>query len=84
MQMSESYRPVSASFFAVTGISNDPGTRIISICSAVAPARRKASSAPESKRSVMKLLNWLTTIPKCIPVVFNSPRIVDGLNSPAI
>ena len=39
----------------------------------VAPARDRASSAPSSRRSVMKLLNRLTTIPKCRPVGVQVP-----------
>ena len=37
--MIESNRPVAASFFAAIGISNEPGTRTISICFSAAPAR---------------------------------------------
>src|ERR1700738_965795 len=59
MQMIELKRPVAASFLAAMGISNEPGTRRISICFSPAPARSSASSAPARRRSVMKALNRL-------------------------
>src|SRR5579862_1890561 len=78
MQITESKRPVAASFLAAIGISNEPGTRTTWICSSVEPLCVRASSAPASSRSVIKLLNWLTTMPKRSPVALNSPRTRSG------
>src|SRR5437870_3532839 len=75
MAMSASYLPELPIFLAAMGISNEPGTRTTSICFPSAPPRSRASSAPASSRSVMKLLNRLTTMPKRNPAPLNSPRI---------
>ena len=67
MAMIASYEPASAIFFAASGISNEPGTRTTSLCFADAPPRARASSAPASSLSVIKLLKRLTTMPKRMP-----------------
>src|SRR4051794_16171801 len=63
---------------AADGISNDPGTRAIWMSEDFAPLRRKQSSAPCSKRSVMNEFHRLTTMPKRIPLAFNSPSMELG------
>src|SRR5579885_1211077 len=45
-----------------------------------APLRVSASSAPASRRSVMKLLNRLTTIAKRRPTAVSWPSITLGIN----
>ena len=73
-----------ASFFAASGISNEPGTRTIRSASQSRRRGRAQSSAPASRRSVIKLLKWLTTMPKRRPAAFRSPRSAAGFNCPLI
>src|SRR5579871_2015545 len=54
--------PPSASFFAATGISNDPGTRTSVMRSSPMPCRRSASSAPATSGSTTNELNRAATI----------------------
>src|SRR5689334_13896366 len=78
MAISASYFPVAASFFAANGNSNAPGTCTTSTSWLAAPARSSASTAAASSRSVMKLLNRLTTIPKRKPAALKPPSIFPG------
>src|SRR5437588_1052947 len=73
-----SYFPVAASFFAASGNSNAPGTCTTSTSLLAAPARSSASTAAVRSRSVMKLLNRLTTMPKRKPAALSSPLIFPG------
>src|SRR5882762_5425397 len=84
MATSASYRPVAASFFAASGSSKAPGTWMTSTFSLFEPARLRASTAAASKRSVMKLLKRLTTIPKRRPDAVSSPLIEAGWSFSAI
>src|SRR5207302_2546001 len=78
MAISASYLPVAASFFAANGNSNAPGTCTTSTSLLAAPARSSASTAAVRSRSVMKLLNRLTTMPKRKPAALSSPLIFPG------
>src|SRR5579859_975280 len=73
-----SYLPLSASVRACAGISNAPGTRTTVMSSVRAPLRRRASSAPCSRRSVMNEFQRLTTTPKRMPRAFSSPSIASS------
>src|ERR1700756_2905688 len=73
-----------ASFFAASGNSKAPGTRTTSTFSLAAPERSRASSAAASRRSVIKLLKRLTTIPKRKPEAVSSPWIDRGWSFSAI
>src|SRR5712671_1503209 len=84
MAMRVSYRPVAASFFAARGSSKAPGTWTRSTFSPLAPARLRASTAAASRRSVMKLLKRLTTMPKRRPTAVSSPLIEVGCSFSAI
>src|SRR5712671_1847779 len=84
MAMSASYRPVAASFFAARGSSKAPGTWTTSTFSLLAPARLRASTAAASRRSVMKLLKRLTTMPKRRPTAVSSPLMEAGCSFSAI
>src|SRR6266852_3041552 len=84
MAMRASYRPVAASFFATRGSSKAPGTWTTSTFSLLAPARPRASTAAASRRSVMKLLKRLTTMPKRRPDAVSSPLIKVGWSFSAI
>src|SRR5712672_4231043 len=84
MAISASYRPVAASFFAASGSSKAPGTWMTSTFSLFEPARLKASTAAVSKRSVMKLLKRLTTMPKRRPAAVSSPLMEAGCSFSAI
>src|SRR5882762_6950556 len=84
MAMRASYRPVAANFFAASGSSKAPGTWMTSTFSLFEPARLRASTAAASKRSVMKLLKRLTTIPKRRPDAVSSPLIEAGWSFSAI
>src|SRR5437667_2707297 len=84
MAISASYFPVAASFFAASGNSNAPGTYTTSTFLLVAPARSSASTAAARSRSVIKLLNRLTIIPKRTPTALNAPLIFPGCNFSAI
>src|SRR6267154_824737 len=84
MAMRASYRPVAASFFAASGSSKAPGTWTTSTFSCFEPARLRASTAAASKRSVMKLLKRLTTMPKRRPTAVSSPLIKVGCSFSAI
>src|SRR2546430_12974390 len=75
-----SYFPVAASFFAVSGNSNAPGTCTTSTSLLAAPARSSASTAAARSRSVIKPLNRLTTIPNRKPAALRSPLIFPGCN----
>src|SRR6266567_1370657 len=78
MAISASYLSVAASFFAANGNSNEPGTCTTSTSLLLAPARSSASTAAERSRSVIKLLNRLTTIPKRNPAALSPPSILPG------
>src|SRR5437879_535792 len=84
MAISASYFPVATSFFAASGNSNAPGTCTTSTSLLVAPARSSASTAAARSRSVIKLLNRLTIIPKRTPTALNAPLIFPGCNFSAI
>src|SRR5712664_1390184 len=84
MAINASYFPVPASFFAASGNSNAPGTCTTSTSLLPAPARSSASTAAARSRSVMKLLNLLTTTPKRKPAALNAPSIFPGCNFSAI
>src|SRR5712672_2549186 len=84
MAISASYRPVAASFFAASGSSKAPGTWTTSTFSLLAPARLRASTAAASRRSVMKLLKRLTTMPKRRPTAVSSPLMEAGCSFSAI
>src|SRR5712671_5321007 len=84
MAMRVSYRPVAASFFAARGSSKAPGTLTMSTFSLLAPARLRASTAAASRRSVMKLLKRLTTMPKRRPTAVSSPLMEAGCSFSAI
>src|SRR5438093_10923106 len=84
MAISASYFPVAASFFAASGNSNAPGTCTTSTSLLVAPARSSTSTAAARSRSVIKLLNRLTIIPKRRPTALNAPLIFPGCNFSAI
>src|SRR5712664_1195238 len=76
--MSASYFPVAASFFAASGNSNAPGTCTTSTSLLPAPARSNTSTAAARSRSVIKLLNRLTTTPKRKPAALKPPSIFPG------
>src|SRR5260221_5095730 len=84
MAMRASYRRVAASFFAASGSSKAPGTWMTSTFSFFEPARLRASTAAASRRSVMKLLKRLTTMPKRRPTAVSSPLIEAGCSFSAI
>src|SRR5262245_57342529 len=63
-------------FFAIIGISNDPGTRYTVIRSSLAPWRIRASRAPSSKRMVIKSLKRLTMIEKSRPSALRCPSTI--------
>src|SRR5207245_7749364 len=84
MAISASYFPVAASFFAASCTSTAPGTCTTSTSLLVAPARSSASTAAARSRSVIKLLNRLTIIPKRAPTALNAPLIFPGCNFSAI
>src|SRR5438093_13654219 len=60
--------------WATRGSSRDPGTQATSTASSATPWRRKASLAPERRRSVTKSLNFATTTPKRRPSACRTPR----------
>src|SRR5712692_9017440 len=74
--MMASNRLARASSRATTGISHDPGTFTISIFPSGHPERASASSAPASRRSVMKLLNRPTIMAKRSPFAERSPSMI--------
>src|SRR5258708_7758144 len=82
--MSASYFPLAASFLAASGNSKAPGTRTTFTSLLAAPARPSASAAAASSRSVMKLLNRLTTIANRRPSAFSPPSNFCGSSFPAI
>src|SRR5437588_5615543 len=84
MAINASYFPVAASFFAASGNSNAPGTCTTSTSLLSAPARSSASPAAARSRSVIKLLNRLTTTPKRKPAALSSPPNFPGCNFSAI
>src|SRR5437762_2032786 len=84
MAINASYFPVAASFFAASGNSNAPGTCTTSTSLLSAPARSSASTAAARSRSVIKLLNRLTTTPKRKPAALSSPPNFPGCNFSAI
>src|SRR5436190_5318617 len=77
--MTASYLRESASFFAVSGISKAPGTRMIVTASDAAPLRSSASRAPASRRSEMNALKRLTTTANRLPRASRFPWIVFGI-----
>ena len=66
---------LSAMALSASGISNAPGTRTTSIFALSAPWRVSASSAPSSRRSLMKLLKRATVMPKRVPRAVRSPSM---------
>jgi len=80
MAITASAWPPSASFFAASGISKEPGTRTTATLFSGAPEASSAPSAPDSNRSVMKLLKRLTTNAKRSPAAFPLGRICLGVN----
>src|SRR5260370_28732150 len=84
MAISASYFSVAASFFAASGNSNEPGTCTTSTSLLLAPARSSASTAAERSRSVIKLLNRLTTMPKRNPAALSPPSLLPGLSFSSI
>src|SRR4029077_14805613 len=84
MAINASYFPVAVSFFAASGNSNAPGTCTTSTSLPAAPARSSASTAAARSRSVIKLLNRLTTSAKRRPSPFSPPSNLCGSSFPAI
>src|SRR5882762_10164992 len=80
MAITASAWPPSANFFAASGISKEPGTRTTAMLSSGAPEASSAPSAPDSNRSVMKLLKRLTTSAKRSPAAFALGRSCLGVN----
>src|ERR1700722_3352963 len=68
-----------AMVLAASGSSQDPGTLTISMSSSAAPARFKASSAPASKRSVMKLLKRAHSTANFNPLASRFPSMDEGI-----
>ncbi len=77
--MIASNSPLCASVRAAAGISHEPGTRTIRICSRSAPLRSRASSAPCSKRSVITAFHRATTMANRSPSALRSPSSAIGL-----
>src|SRR5262245_60973453 len=74
-QTTAAYLRPSASRWATTGISNDPGTRTTSTASSATPWRRKASSAPASRASTTTALKRAATTAKRPGGVAKSPSM---------
>src|SRR3989304_198793 len=81
-------RAITASTFpadarrTASGSSKEPGTFTRLISFSCTPCRRRASSAPSTRRSVMKLFNREATIATFKPCPWRSPSIVRTISPP--
>ena len=75
-QMTASNLPLSAIFFATTGISNAPGTQATVTSSSGTLWRRSASVAPPSSFVVMNSLKRAHTMPTFMPSLTTLPSMM--------
>ena len=82
--MTASYFPLFAIFFAMSGISNAPGTHATSMFSSGTSCLTSPSFAPPKSFDVINSLNLATTIPTLIPSCVIFPSITFIFCSPYV